>query len=131
MNGLFSAIERLVVDRNGQQEGREMENVTQERVGHLTKVASSVEPDEGVRVAHSVFLSELPGAAFVGITLFWIISSLAGLMWRDMPAETIAHFQSLAQALLGSHALTMMSRVAGAATVAKTAYGFFDPRTPV
>lgn len=107
-----------------------MENVTREGVGQLTAVASPVEPDVGVRVAHGFFLDELPGAAFVGITLVWIVSSLAGLMWRDIPAETMAHFQSLAQAILGSHALTMMSRLGGAATLAKTAYGFFDPRTP-
>ena len=107
-----------------------MENVKREEVGQLITVASPVEPDEGVRVARGFFLDELPGAAFVGITLVWIVSSLAGLMWRDLPAETIAHFHTLAQALLGSHALTMLSRVGGAATFAKTAYGFFDPRTP-
>ena len=107
-----------------------MEHVKQETVGQISSIEMTAEPDEGVRLAQGRFLDALPGAVFAGITLLWVVSSLAGLMWRELPADVIAHFQSLAHACLGSHTLTMMSRVAGAASFAKTAYGFFDPRTP-
>ena len=107
-----------------------MEYVRQETVGQINTVELTTEPDEGVCFAQGRFLDELPGAAFAGITLVWIVSSLAGLMWREMPADTMAHIQSLAHAFLASHALTMMSRVGGAAGFAKTVGGFFDPRTP-
>lgn len=107
-----------------------MENVKQETVGQINTVELTAEPGEGVRLAQGRFLDELPGAAFAAITLLWIVSSLAGLMWREIPADTIAHIQSHAQVFLGWHSLRIMSRVAGAARFAKTAYRFFDPRTP-
>ncbi|HKN01313.1 MAG TPA: hypothetical protein VJX23_12420 [Candidatus Binataceae bacterium] len=107
-----------------------MEHVKQETLGQINTVELTAQTGEGVRFAQSRFLDELPGAAFAGITLLWIVSSLAGLMWREMPAGTIAHIQSLAQVSLGWHSLRIVSRLAGAAGFAKTAYRFFAPRTP-
>jgi hypothetical protein len=128
---LFKAVERLAIETaQSSTGGREMEYVKQETLGQINTVALAAEPDEGVRFAQSRFLDELPGAAFAAITLVWIVSSLAGLVWRDMPADTIAHIQGLAHSFLGSHELTMMSHVAGATGFAKTVFGFFDPGTP-
>jgi len=107
-----------------------MERSNEETLGRINTMVLTAEPDEGVRLAQSRFLDELPGAAFAGITLFWIVSSLAGLIWREVPADTIAHLQSMVHGIFGSHALMLLSRVGGAASFAKTAYGFFDPRTP-
>ena len=107
-----------------------MERTNQQTLGQINTAVLTDEPDEGVRLAQGRFLDELPGAAFAGITLFWIVSSLASLIWREMPADMISHVQSLVHGLLGSHALMLMSRVGGAASFARTAYGFFDPRTP-
>ncbi len=57
-----------------------MENVKQETVEQINTVELSAEAGEGVRFAQGRFLDELPGATFAGITLLWIISSLAGLL---------------------------------------------------
>jgi hypothetical protein len=107
-----------------------MEQVRQPTVGQIATADLTADPDEGVRLAQGRFLDELPGAAFAAITLIWIVSSLAGLMWREVPASMVAHLQSLAQAAFGSHAVTMMSRVAGMATFTKTVCGFQGPNRP-
>jgi len=38
--------------------------------------------NEGLRLAQSNFLDELPGIAFAVITLAWVVLSLAHLIWR-------------------------------------------------
>jgi hypothetical protein len=38
--------------------------------------------NEGLRLAQSNFLDELPGAAFAVITLVWVVLSFAHLIWR-------------------------------------------------
>jgi hypothetical protein len=106
-----------------------MEHVKQETMEQVNPVELIAQPEEGVRFAQGRFLDELPGAAFAAITLVWIVSSLGGLIWREIPAGTIAHIHHLAHSILGSHELTMMSHVAGATGFAKTVFGFFDPRT--
>lgn len=107
-----------------------MEYIRQETMGHIKAGDLIATPDEGVRLAQGRFLDELPGAAFAAITLVWVVSSFAGLMWHELPADTIAHIQNLVHALAGSHVLTMASRLGGAASFAKTVCGFYDPRTP-
>lgn len=107
-----------------------MEFTNAQTAGQKVEADARDEPGEAVRVARGISLDELPGAAFAAVTSFWIASSLAGLMWRDMSAETIVHLQQLAQAVLGSHALATVSRVAAATSFAKSVYGFFDPRSP-
>jgi hypothetical protein len=107
-----------------------MEHLRRENVGQFTTADSNSEGQEGARLAQSVFLDELPGAAFAAITLIWILSSLASLVWREIPIDAIGHLRSVGQVLLRSHTVIMMSRAAGAASFAKAAYGMFDPRTP-
>jgi len=107
-----------------------MEYIGQKTMGRINTVELNATPDEGVRLAQGRFLDELPGAAFAAITLVWVVSSFAGLIWREMPADTIAHIQNLVHALLGSHAMTTLSRLGGAASFAKTVCAFYDPRTP-
>src|SRR6202035_3000289 len=105
MNVLSPGIERLPIDRSAMQStgGAEMEYIGQKTMGRINTVELNATPDEGVRLAQGRFLDELPGAAFAAITLVWVVSSFAGLIWREMPADTIAHIQNLVHALLGSH----------------------------
>jgi len=106
-----------------------MEHIRQPTVGQVGTIDVTAEPGEGLRLARGRFLDELPGAAFAAITLVWIVSSFAGLMWSNIPAEMIAHLQNLAQAIYGSHAVALISRVAGMTTFAKAVFGFQDPRS--
>ncbi len=106
-----------------------MENVERGGIGQIREMDSATEPGEATRLAQGCFLDELAGVAFVAITLMWIVSSLAGLMWRDLPADAVAHMQALLRSLSGSHAMMIMSRVTGAAGFAKTVYGLVRPRS--
>jgi len=107
-----------------------MEHSNEAIVGQLRTGEMSAGADEGKRLAQGCFLDELPGAAFAIITLVWVVSMLAGLMWRDLPAEMMARYQALAQAFTSTHALAIMSRATVAAGLVKTAFGAFDPRRP-
>ena len=53
----------------------------QESVEEIGPSAETQEVGECVQRARSRFLDELPGAAFAGVTLLWIVSSFAGLIW--------------------------------------------------
>jgi hypothetical protein len=77
----FSAVARLLA-KNAHKGGTEMEFI--EKGKALEQVAqgeSSREVGDCSRFAQGRFLDELPGAAFVAITLVWIISSFAHLVW--------------------------------------------------
>ncbi|MGH7781713.1 MAG: hypothetical protein ACREQR_18005 [Candidatus Binataceae bacterium] len=58
------------------------EAIKQESLGQIRAEAMLSEPGEGVRFAQSRFLDELPGLVFAAITLLWVVSSFAGLIWR-------------------------------------------------
>ena len=107
-----------------------MENITYEGTGQVREIYGAVETSESMRFAQGHFLDELPGAAFAVITLIWVILSFAHLIWRELPPDTIAHLRALAEAVLGSHAMALVSRLGGAASFAKTVHGYLDPRTP-
>ena len=52
--------------------------------GTLDRARDHSEPqknDEGLRLAQSRFLDELPGAVFAAITLIWIVLSFVNLIW--------------------------------------------------
>jgi len=53
----------------------------QESVEEISPSAESQEVGECVQHARSRFLDELPGAAFAVMTLLWIVSSFASLIW--------------------------------------------------
>lgn len=108
-----------------------MEHNNEATVGQIRTGEITAGTDEGKRLAQGRFLDELPGAAFAIITLIWVVSMLARLIWRDMPAEMMARYQTLAQAFTSVHALAVMSRATAAAGLVKTALGAFDPRRPV
>ncbi len=108
-----------------------MENVERESIGQIRAIDTRTEPGEGLRLARGCLLDELAGAAFIAITLMWIVTSLGGLAWCDIPIEVTTHLHALIRALAGSHALAMASHVTGAASFAKTVYGFFNHRGPV
>lgn len=55
--------------------------VKQETLREIREAVEVKRPDEGVRFYQGRFLDELPGAAFVAITLVWIISTFAHLVW--------------------------------------------------
>jgi hypothetical protein len=107
-----------------------MEKASFEEVGQFGAFKIGTESREGIRIARGLFLDELPGAAFAAVTLIWIASSLATLMWRETPMDAINHLHILVRAFLNSNAVSMISRLAGAGSFAKSAYGFFEPRNP-
>jgi hypothetical protein len=47
----------------------------------VTQTKGSQQVGDCVRFSQGRFLDELPGAAFVAITLIWIIASFAHLTW--------------------------------------------------
>jgi len=53
----------------------------QEGVEEVSPSAETQEVGECVQHARSRFLDELPGAVFAVMTLLWIVSSFAGLIW--------------------------------------------------
>ena len=108
-----------------------MEHHNEATAGQIRTGEIPAGTDEGKRLAQGRFLDELPGAAFAIITLIWVVSMFAGLIWRDMPAEMMARYPMLAQAFTSAHALAAMSRATAAAGLVKTALGAFDPRRPV
>lgn len=55
--------------------------VKQETLREIREAVAVQGPDQGVRFYQGRLLDELPGAAFVTITLVWIISSFAHLIW--------------------------------------------------
>lgn len=58
--------------------------VTMDRIGHaegLVGTSDKKQPTEGVTFYHGRMLDELPGAASAAITVVWLVSSFAGLMW--------------------------------------------------
>ena len=78
-----------------------MEQIRESTVGRMGAFDLPAQTDEGLRIARGRLLDGLPGAAFALITLHRILSSFADLMWRDLPAEMIAHLQNFAQAVAG------------------------------
>ncbi len=107
-----------------------MDRINERSLGQFT-VQAKEETGEGVHLAQSVFLDELPGLMFALITLVWILSSFASLIWREIPSGTLAHLQSFARAFFLSPELAIVSRLAGAAGFARIASGLFNPRRPV
>jgi len=106
-----------------------MEHTRPKAVGQLEVRPYTMEPDEGIRLAQGRFLDELPGAVFALITLVWVISCFAGLIWRDTPADIIAHLQSFARSAMGSDTMAVVTRVGGMARIAKTVCAFMGPRS--
>jgi hypothetical protein len=106
-----------------------MEHIENESVA-FTAVEPKPGTHDGIRVAQGMFLDELPGAVFAGLTLIWVLSSFAGLMWREVPPATMLHLQTLVHALVGSQATTAMARIAGVASLARAAGSFLDPQAP-
>jgi hypothetical protein len=59
-----------------------MELIAKEKaVEGVAQAESSQQAGECTRFSQGRFLDELPGAAFVAITLIWIIASFAHLIW--------------------------------------------------
>ena len=107
-----------------------MSEIVKRETLETTREAAEVrEPGEGVRLAQGRFLDELPGAVFAGMTLIWVISSFAGLMWSNLPADFITHIHAFTQLVLGSHAVTVTSRAGAVAGLGKKLYDF-STRTP-
>lgn len=104
------------------------EIIKENALGKYLEHAMPSEPGEGVRLARGRFLDELPGIAFAAITLFWIVSMFAGLTWRELPVELTAHVRAIMQAVLGSHALTLASRLGSVAGFTQRAYAFIASR---
>ena len=90
--------------------------------------ATASELGGGLSMARGRFLDELPGAAFAAITLVWVVSSFAGLVWGSLPAELIAHVRAMSQTIQGSHALSFISHATTAAAVGKKALNFVVDR---
>ena len=104
-----------------------MSEIAKRETLETTREATDIkETGEGVRLAQGRFLDELPGAAFAAVTLIWVISSFAGLIWRNLPAEFITHVHAFSQLVLGSHAVTVASCANGAAGVGKKIYDFVN-----
>ena len=55
--------------------------VKQETLREIREAVAVQGPDQGVQFYQGRLLDELPGVAFVTITLVWIISSFAHLIW--------------------------------------------------
>jgi hypothetical protein len=53
----------------------------QETVRQIGQAVEVRRPDEGVRFFQGRFLDELPGTAFAVITLVWVVTSFAHLIW--------------------------------------------------
>ena len=100
-----------------------MEHVENEKAA-FTAVESKLGSHDGIRVAQGMFLDELPGAVFAGITLIWVLLSFAGLMWREVPATMMLHLQTLVHAVVSSQVMTAMSRIAGVGSFARVAGSF-------
>jgi hypothetical protein len=59
-----------------------MELIAKEKaVEGVTQAESSQQVGECTHFSQGRFLDELPGAAFVAITLIWIVASFAYLIW--------------------------------------------------
>ena len=59
-----------------------MEQTQTEKVSeNAAEATNRTEPQEGIQIARSQFLDELPGLAFAVLTLVWIVASLIGLRW--------------------------------------------------
>ena len=59
-----------------------MEHTQEQKVlENAAEATTGTEPQEGIQIARSQFLDELPGLAFAVITLVWIVASLIGLRW--------------------------------------------------
>jgi len=103
---------------------------TQETLGNAREATTVNELGEGLSTARGRFLDELPGAAFAAITLVWVVSSFAGLVWGNLPAELITHVRALSETIQGSHALNLISHATSAAGVSKKAYDLVVNRIP-
>ena len=58
-----------------------MEFTAKEKALEVAQTESSQEGSDCARFSQGRFLDELPGAAFVAVTLIWIITSFAHLIW--------------------------------------------------
>jgi hypothetical protein len=47
----------------------------------LVRARDIQQPGDGLRFCHGRILDELPGAVFAAVTLVWIVSSFAHLIW--------------------------------------------------
>jgi len=104
------------------------ETTRENALGQFRETAGRSEPGEAVRFAQGRFLDELPGIMFGTITLIWVIASFVGLTWRELPAEVIARVGVLTHLVLGSHMVTLATRVGTVAGVAHRAYSFLAGR---
>ena len=77
-----------------------MTEITERDTLETTQEPAAAGEKEGVRLAQSRFLDELPGAAFAAVTLIWVISSFAGLMWHNLPIDLINQVQAFSQLVL-------------------------------
>jgi hypothetical protein len=104
------------------------EKVKQETLGQFRVAAMYSEPGEALHFAQGRFLDELPGIAFAAITLIWIVSSFAGLQWRELPAEVTAYVGAITHFVGASHTFTMVRRLGSTAGVAARIYGYLAAR---
>jgi hypothetical protein len=80
---------------------------------------------DGIRLAQSRFLDELPALAFGLITLIWIVASFAGLEWRlETGAMVVRAHQLMNLVISPPHSVTLVSRAATAAGFMKRLYQF-------
>jgi len=102
-----------------------------ETIGTVGEKVQTTEKGEGMRLAQGRFLDELPGVAFVAITLIWVIGSFAGLMWRALPVEFVTHAHQLVHLIIAPpHTVAIVSRVASVGGFAKRAYTMLAARNP-
>jgi hypothetical protein len=68
---------------NSQQEETTMASYVsgQEALDRARELSRAREDTEGLRLAQSRFLDELPGAVFAVITLVWVVLSFTHLIW--------------------------------------------------
>jgi hypothetical protein len=80
-NSRFIPVARLVRERTTK-EAKKMEFIAKEKAfEEVTQPKGSQQIGECTRFSQGRFLDELPGAAFVAVTLIWIMSSFAHLIW--------------------------------------------------
>ena len=54
---------------------------TQKILTNAAETTHGIEGQDGIRMARTQFLDELPGLAFAILTLVWIVASLTQLGW--------------------------------------------------
>jgi hypothetical protein len=91
------------------------ETTRQETFVTLRETTSSDGIGEGVRLARSQFLDELPGAVFAGITLIWIAFAFVSLIRMEViPSHLIDHARTIMDVTFQSSAIRTVSRSSSA-----------------